>query len=353
MSARFQGDLDKAREVIQCEADALQRMAENLDHQFSRAVELLLACRGNIIVLAVGKSGYVGQKISATLASTGAPSHFVHPAEAVHGDLGRIRSDDVALILSHSGETAEITTILPSLKEFNVPIIAITGRAKSTLAKAAAVPLLTGKLAEACSLDLAPSTSTTVMMALGDALALVLSDRRGFQKEDFARYHPGGSLGRKLAKVQDVMRPLDECRVALECDAVRRALSTLSRPGRRSGAIMAVDTRGILTGIFTDSDLARLLETRQEAALDGPLRNVMTAKPQVVVEGSPLSEAIALIAELKISELPVITTEGRLLGLVDITDILPEGVAPREADSQPIALPIAISAATTSTPLDC
>lgn len=318
-------DLLYAQNIIQCEAQALVGLAHRLDESFHNAVEAVVACRGSVIVLGVGKSGYVGQKISATLASTGTPSHFVHPAEAVHGDLGRLRGSDIALVLSHSGETAEVISILPSLRQIGVPIIGITSERRSTLGESADIALTTGKMQEACSLALAPSTSTTAMMALGDALALVASHRRGFAKEDFARFHPGGSLGRKLARVEEAMRPLGQCRVARESEIVRRTLSSLTRTGRRSGAIMAVDSRGCLTGIFTDSDLARLLETRQEHLLDGPLRKVMTDQPVRVRSGSSLSKAIEIMSMMKISELPVVDESGRLLGQLDITDVLSAG----------------------------
>lgn len=328
-------DLLYAQNIIRCEAQALLGLAHRLDESFHRAVNRIVDCKGSVIVLGVGKSGYVGQKISATLASTGTPSHFVHPAEAIHGDLGRIRADDIALVLSHSGETSEVTSVLASLEKFGVPIIAITSEGNSSLGQAATVALLTGKMEEACALALAPTTSTTAMMALGDALALVASHRRGFAKEDFARFHPGGSLGRKLAKVEEAMRPLGQCRVSRESEIVRRTLSTVARRGRRSGALMAVDSRGRLTGIFTDSDLARLLETHNEELLDGPLRNVMTQQPVKVRAGSSLNKAIEIMSIMKISELPVVDSDGRLLGHLDVTDILSTGELQSEESVDP------------------
>ncbi len=287
-----------------------------------RAVELLLACRGSVIVTGMGKAGLVGQKIMATLASTGTPSHWLHPAEAVHGDLGRIRPQDVVLALSQSGETEEVLRLLPSLAELGVPIVAITARADSSLGRAAAVTLALGTVEEAGTLRLAPSASTTAMLALGDALALVTSRLRNFGHEDFARFHPGGSLGRRLSKAEHHMRPLQQCRVAPDDKPVREVLATTSRPGRRTGAIMLVDGSGRLSGIFTDSDLARLFEQRREGQLDAPIRAVMTAGPLTVAVGTRMTEAVALMARRKISELPVVDADGRPLGLIDVTDVV-------------------------------
>jgi len=203
-----------ARQVILTESRALARVADRLDGEFCRAVQLLYVCRGTVLVSGMGKAGLIGQKIMATLASTGAPSHFLHPAEAVHGDLGRVCRNDVMLMLSQSGETDEIVRLLPSLAEFGVPVVAITGCAASTLGRAAAVVIELGPLEEACALGLAPSTTTTAMLAVGDALALVVSQMRRFSREDFARFHPAGSLGYQLSKVEQHARPLEQCRIA-------------------------------------------------------------------------------------------------------------------------------------------
>jgi len=320
-----------ARQVLECESQTLARVAGGLDSRFCRAVELLYRCRGSVIVSGMGKAGLVGQKIMATLASTGTRSHCLHPAEAVHGDLGRIHPQDVMLVLSQSGETEEVVRLLPSLVELGVPILAITGRSESTLGRAATVTLELGPLEEACSLGLAPSTSTTAMLALGDALALVTSQMRDFGREDFARFHPGGSLGRKLSKVDHHLRPLEQCRVGPEWKTVREVFVSLSVPGRRTGAIMLVDREGKLTGVFTDSDLARLFEHRRDRELDQPVRNVMTADPVTIRTGSRMVDAVAIMARRKISELPVIDAEGRPVGLIDVTDVMsmfPEEVGP-------------------------
>lgn len=318
-----------AREIIQIEADTLKQVGGRLDADFCAAVERLFHCRGSVIVGGVGKAGLIGQKIAATLASTGTRSHFLHPAEAMHGDLGRVHRDDLMLLLSQSGETEEVTRLLPWLKKIPVPILAITGRRTNTLGKAATVVLELGPVKEACALGLAPSTSTTAMLALGDALALVASRMRDFRREDFARFHPGGSLGQQLSHVEDYMRPLDECRVASDAQTVRQVYIEHSRPGRRPGAIMLVDEHDRLTGIFTDSDLARLFESRRDDAVDRPIREVMTAAPRTVELGSRMTDAVAIMAERKISELPVVDGGGLPAGLIDITDVV--SMIPEEA----------------------
>ena len=314
--------LSLARQIIEAEANTLLSLAELLSADFSRAVKLLLGAKGAVVVSGMGKAGHVGQKIAATLCSTGTRSYFLHPAEAIHGDLGRIHKEDIALVLSASGETEEIVRLIPSLQSLGAALIAVTCKPESTLGRAATITLDLGPIQEACPLGLAPSATTAAMMALGDALALVVSQARGFSAEDFARFHPGGSLGRKLAKVEEVMRPLADCRVAQESQTLRSALVNQSRPGRRTGAIMVVNEAGVLTGIFTDSDLARLLESRREASIDQPISQVMTRNPKSVRAGTLLPAACEILAEKKISELPVVDAAGHPLGLVDITDIV-------------------------------
>jgi arabinose-5-phosphate isomerase len=306
-------------------------LADRLGEEFCHAVALLTSVRGSVIVSGMGKAGLIGQKIAATFASTGTRSHFLHPSEAIHGDLGRLHSEDVALVLSFSGQTEEIVRILPALRELSVPIVAVTGRPESALGKQAVITLDLGAIREACPLGLAPTASTAAMLALGDALALVLSRIRGFSSEDFARFHPGGSLGRKLARVEEAMRPLEQCRVALVTQTLRETLVGQSRPGRRTGAIMVVDDAGALVGIFTDSDLARLLEANRDVAIDGPLADVMTESPATTAMGELLSTACELLSRRKISELPVVDQAGKPVGLIDITDVV--GIAPEEVQS--------------------
>ncbi|HVC95559.1 MAG TPA: KpsF/GutQ family sugar-phosphate isomerase [Pirellulales bacterium] len=310
------------REIIQQEAQALATLARELGSHFARATAYLHSCRGAVVVTGMGKAGLIGQKISATLASTGTRSIFLHPAEALHGDLGRVGDDDVVLALSQSGETEEIVRLLPALAAMRLPMIAITTHARSTLGRAADVTLELGALREACPLGLAPSTSTTAMLALGDALALVTSRLLAFGRADFARVHPAGSLGRQLRKVEEQMRPLDECRVARDEQNIREVFAEQRRPGRRTGAILLVGPTGVLTGIFTDSDLARLFEARRDEALDRPIAEVMTSRPQTVYLGSMLMDAVEILAELKISELPVVNASGAPVGLLDITDVV-------------------------------
>lgn len=327
------GQLRYAQDIIRIEGQALLNLASRLDDDFCQAVESLHRCQSSVIVTGMGKAGLIGQKIAATMASTGTRSHFMHPAEAFHGDLGRIHRDDVVLLLSQSGETEEVTQLLPSLAELGVTTIAITGKQTSTLARAASIVLELGPLKEACALGLAPSTSTTAMLALGDALALVASRMQNFQPEDFARFHPGGSLGAQLSNVEQYMRPLDECRVAVEPNSVREILQQRRVASRRSGAIMITDDEGRLSGFFTDSDLARLFERHQNDALDGPIGDVMTKNPVTVPIGSMISDAMDILAERKISELPVIDKDGKPIGLVDVTDLLARGLPVVQADA--------------------
>ncbi|HZN32716.1 MAG TPA: KpsF/GutQ family sugar-phosphate isomerase [Pirellulaceae bacterium] len=315
-----------ARQIVRTEGQTLVALAERLGDEFCRATDLILGSRGSVIVSGMGKAGLIGQKIAATLASTGTRSHFVHPAEAIHGDLGRVHADDVALVLSFSGQTEEVVRILPPLAQLGVPIIALTGQPASVLGRAAAVILDLGAIREACPLGLAPTASTTAMLALGDALALVLSRLRQFSPADFARYHPGGSLGRKLSRVEEAMRPLAQCRLACASQTLRQTLVEQSRPGRRTGAVMVTDDAGKLVGIFTDSDLARLLEANRDAAIDGPLADVMTRTPTTVASGTLLTAACELLSRRKLSELPVVDADGHPLGLIDITDVLGEQV---------------------------
>ena len=314
--------LSAAREIVRLEAVALWRVSNRLGGSLLEAIDVIRRARGCVIVTGMGKAGLIGKKIAATLASTGTRSQFVHPAEAVHGDLGRIHEQDVVLILSQSGETDEVVQLLPSLREFGVPIIAMTANRVSTVGRAASVVVELGHLEEACSLGLAPSTSTTAMLAVGDALALVLSKMSGFGADDFARFHPGGALGRKLSRVDDHLRPLAQCRVALERHTVREVLIECGKPGRRTGAIMLVDDVGKLTGLFTDSDLARLFERRAESALDHPMRESMIRQPRTIQSGARIADAVELLAQCKISELPVVSHDGKPLGLIDVTDIV-------------------------------
>ena len=324
-----------AQEIIQMEADALGELSKQLNADFLKAVSHVFKCETNVIVTGMGKAGLIGQKIAATLASTGTRSHFLNPAEAFHGDLGRIHRNDVVLVLSQSGKTEEIVRLLPSLAELETTVLAITRDSQSPLGLAATVVLELGPLQEACALGLAPSTSTTAMLAYGDAIALVASRMRNFRREDFARFHPGGNLGAQLAEVEQRMRPLAQCRLAEENETLREVLSMRPIEGRRSGAVIIMDTSNQLVGIFTDSDLARLFEDRQENALDRPIGDVMTQQPIIVPAGSMLCDAMAIMAERKLSELPVIDADGKPIGLLDITDLVNEQPVTSTPESRP------------------
>ena len=323
--------LAHGRQILRVEGEAVLRAADTLDTDFCRGVRMIRQCTGSVVVTGIGKAGLVARKISATLASTGTPSHFLHPAEAMHGDLGALRSDDVVLALSQSGETEEITRLLPHLAARRVGLVALTGRPESTLGRAADVVVATGLIREACGLGLAPSTSTSLMLALGDAVALVVSGLRDFTPEDFAARHPGGSLGRQLMLVEDAMRPLAECRLA-QPDETVRAVFARPLPARRTGAVMILDEAGALAGIFTDSDLARLFERRHDAALDEPIGRVMTSRPTTLPVGTRLRDAVTILEARRLSELPVLD-DGRPVGLLDIVDLV--GLVPPEAVATP------------------
>lgn len=314
--------LQMASQIIKKEAAALSRLSKTVPDGLSFAVNTILDCQGAVIVTGMGKAGWVGQKISASLASTGTRSHFLHPAEAVHGDLGRIGPQDVVLALSNSGETAELIQLIPSIHALEVPIVCITATPSCTLARASAVVLDYGRLPEAGNLGLAPTTSTTMMLAMGDALSLVLSELREFRANDFAKFHPGGSLGQKLSNVDEIMRSIDDCRVAKETQTVREIYISCSGSKRRVGVILLTDESGKLTGLFTDSDLARLLEAGDNQAFDSPIRDVMTANPITVRAGTKSVVAVETLACRNISELPVVDSRGCPLGILDITDVV-------------------------------
>jgi arabinose-5-phosphate isomerase len=311
-----------AREVLRIEAEAIERVRDRLDDTLARAADLIYRSSGSVIVTGMGKAGLVGQKLAATLASTGTRAFPLHPAEAVHGDLGRIRSDDVVIALSQSGETEEVLRLIPALRRLGAILIAITERSESSLGRAADLCITLGPIEEACPLGLAPSASTTVLMAVGDALALLVSQMRDFTATDFARYHPAGSLGRKLTRVEDAMRTGAHLRRAHLDETVRSVFIRLAGPRRRSGAVLITNDDSVLLGIFTDSDLARLFERRRETDLDRAIGTVMTADPYTIHVGATLAEAIELLKSHKISELPVVDSGHHLVGLIDVTDLI-------------------------------
>lgn len=318
--------LEFARQVVRAEAAALEMMAGRLDRTFLQAVKLLGNCSGDrpgrVAITGIGKSADIGQKIAGTLNSTGTRAFLLDATRALHGDLGMLHPRDVALILSHSGESEEIIRLLEPIQPLVGAVVALTGNPKSTLARKANLALVYGPLDEVCPLGLAPSASTTAMLALGDALAFTLSQSRDFSASDFAVFHPAGSLGRKLLLVEAVMRRGEELRIAPASNTVRMVFAQVRQTGRRTGAVMLTDPAGKLCGIFTDSDLARLIETRRDQALDHPISEVMTQNPQTILGGARLSEAVDLLRQHKISELPVVDDDQRPVGLIDITDLL-------------------------------
>ena len=316
----------RGRRVLATEAAAVGALEHRLDEAFARACDLLLTCTGRIVVTGMGKSGHVGNKIASTLASTGSPSFFLHPAEAIHGDLGMITAGDVVLALSNSGETAELLTILPLIKRLDVPLIALTGNGVSTLSRYATVTLDVSVPEEACPLNLAPTASTTATLAMGDALAIAVLEARGFTEEDFARSHPGGSLGRRLLlHVEDVMRKGDDLpRVGPEA-LLREGLLEMSRKGL--GMTTIVDAADHVLGIFTDGDLRRALD-RQVDVHQTRMREVMTVGGKVAEPRMLAAEAVHLMDTYRITSLPVVNVaEGRrLVGALNVHDLLRAGV---------------------------
>lgn len=314
--------LDYARQIVRGEAAALEMVASRLGDAFLQAVDLCFQCPGRVGITGTGKSADVGQKMAGTLNSTGTRAYVLDSTRAVHGDLGMVHPNDVVIALSHSGESEEIVRLLGPLRSLASAVVALTSNGKSSLARQADVAIILGPLEEVCPLGLAPSTSTTAMIAVGDALAFVLSRMRNFTHEDFARFHPAGSLGRRLLRVDALMRRGRELRLAPETQTIREVFATVGRRGRRTGAVMLTAATGRLSGLFTDSDLARLFEQRNDAALDRPIREVMTPNPFTVLPGTRITDAIEIMRVHRISELPVVDASGQVLGLLDITDLI-------------------------------
>jgi arabinose-5-phosphate isomerase len=314
--------LAHAADVIQIEATAIENLKKGLDERFSLAVDLILATSGQVVVTGMGKAGLVGRKISATLASTGTPSIFLHPAEALHGDIGRIRPQDVVLALSNSGETAEVNATVPIARKIGAEVIAMTGRADSTLGRLASAVLDIGHVEEACPMKLAPTASTSAMLVLGDALAMVVLAERGFDAEAYALYHPAGSLGRKLLRVREVMRQGEKLPLVTHGTRVDEVLITMSRTPGRPGAALVVGPAGRLLGIFTDGDVRRLLETGEMKHLHAPVDDFMGANPKSIGPEDLVEQAQRLLQEHHIDQVPVLDDDGRPVGLLDVQDLL-------------------------------
>ena len=311
--------LETARRVLRIEAQAIEDVLARLDNSFARAVDLLFACKGRVVVTGMGKSGLVGRKISATFSSTGTPSFFLHPAEALHGDLGMLAGGDTLLAITYGGETQEILNLLESLKRLEIPIVTLTGNPKSTLAEASEVVLDVSVKEEACSLNLAPTASTTVAMAVGDALAVSLLDRRGFQHDDFAALHPAGRLGKKLLRVENLMH---------SGDALPRVSPETSMPAtfhemsaKKLGMTTVTTPDGKLAGILTDGDLRRLMEKHGGATLSMTAGDCMVRNPQTINPKLLASEALNLMEKKKITSVVVVDASQKVVGVVHLHDL--------------------------------
>lgn len=313
--------LNQAREVLREEALCLQQLGEQLGSEFLSAVDCILKCSGRVVVTGIGKAGLVGRKISATLSSTGTPSFFLHPAEGIHGDLGMVTSSDVVMALSNSGESGEVLAVLPTLKILGTPIITITSKPDSTLGKNSDLVLAIPVEKEACPLGLAPTTSTTAMLALGDALAVVLLRSRNFTPEDFALFHPGGALGRRLLlTVERLMHTDEENPLVPENATVKEAIIVMTARGN-IGAASVVDGDGRLTGILTDGDLRRLIKGHEQP-LDMTVGEVMTRHPKTITPEKMAAEAMHIMEEKEITVLPVVDDQRRPLGIIHLHDII-------------------------------
>jgi len=316
--------IERGKSVIDIEQAAVSALKNKIDHEFAKACELLISCEGRIVVIGMGKSGHIGNKIAATLASTGSPSFFVHPGEASHGDLGMITNKDVVLALSNSGETHEVTTLLPVIKRIKVPLISMTGNPKSTLSKFANVNLDTSVEKEACPMNLAPTASTTVSLVMGDALAVALLDARGFTEDDFALSHPGGSLGRRLLlKVEDVMHKDKLVPIVSLDTCINDALLEMSE--KRLGMTCIVDSAGQLKGLFTDGDLRRTLASELNFRTT-PISQVMTAGCQTITANKLAAEALQIMEEKSINGLVITDENNRPIGALNMHDLLKSGV---------------------------
>ncbi len=316
-------DLEYARKVIEAEADAIISVKPIVDAAFTRACRMIYECSGSCIVSGIGKAGIIGQKISATLASTGTPSHFLHPAEAVHGDLGRLRKDDIVIVLSYGGETDEVTRLINMVKQLDIQLIAITGERDSTLCKYSDVALCMGQMEEACPLGVAPSVSTTCMLAVGDALALTIMKARNFGVEDYVRFHPGGSLGTKLMTVAQSMlfRPGEKLPVANAGDTIKVLLEKTGEI-KRHGATMVVNEGGKLAGIITDADLRRLITKHGIEVFEFMAGDVMTRSCKKIRADALAAEATAIFHKYRIDDLPVVDADDKPVGLIDVQDIV-------------------------------
>jgi arabinose-5-phosphate isomerase len=319
---------ERAKRVLRVEADAVAALIDRIDEQFEKAVEMVLKCKGRVVVTGMGKSGLIGKKIAATLASTGTPALFLHPAEGIHGDLGMVTRGDIVIALSNSGETEEVALMLPSLKRLGIKIIALTGNPESTLAKNSDVVIDVGVKEEACPLGLAPTASTTATLAMGDALAVVLLDQRGFKEEDFACFHPGGALGKKLLlRVRDLMHTGDAVPIVSEETLIKDAIYEIS--SKKMGITAVLNASGKLVGVISDGDLRRWMEKTEKSGenlLSKKAADIMTLNPKVANKDSLAAEAVALMEKNSITCLIVSDHDARPEGVIHLHDLLKAGV---------------------------
>jgi len=310
---------ETALRVLEIESQAILDLRGRLDASFERAVDLLFQCRGRVVVTGMGKSGLIGQKLSATFSSTGSPSLYLHPAEAIHGDIGRIVAGDVALAISYSGETGELLTLTPALKRLGCPLVTMTGNPRSTLATLADVHLDVSITQEACPLGLAPTASTTAALAMGDALAMALLEKRGFTVDDFAVRHPGGALGKKLLRVEDAMHAGEDVPSVEETAPMRDVLFEMTR--KRLGMTTVVDEEGRLAGVISDGDLRRQMEKHGDGMLQRAARECMTRSPRLIDRSALATEALRAMEEARITSLIVVDGDGRPEGVVHLHDL--------------------------------
>ncbi len=315
----------RAKEVLEIEAAAVKHLVRNLDKDFSKAIDVIAECKGRVVLAGMGKTGVVARKISATLSSTGTPSIYIHSAEAVHGDLGQVTRDDVVILISSSGETEETVRLLPLLKKIGCRTIAMTGGLKSLLAKHCDLVINVSVQKEGCPLGLAPMASTTATLAMGDAIAACLIDRKNFKREGFAFFHPGGSLGRRLLlTVQDIMRKGHDFARVRDTALVKDVLLAITQA--RCGSACVVDGKKHFVGIFTDGDLRRHIE-EDPGILSKQVRSVMTKNPLTISKDRLATEAFDILMQKKVDELPVVDAKGSLVGLLDVQDLLKAGLA--------------------------
>jgi len=315
--------IERAREILQIEKEGLEEIAKNLDSSFIKALELILTTKGRVVVTGVGKSGIIGRKISATLSSTGTPSFFLHPVEALHGDLGMVTPEDILLAISYSGNTLEVCELASILKKRNIKIISLTGNPESNLAKLSDIVINTRVPKEACPFNLAPTTSTTATLALGDAIAICLFELKGLGSEDFRKNHPGGSLGERLkVKVREIMLTDEKIPVVSEGTLLEDAIVEIDK--KRLGCVLITNSLGILTGIITDGDLRRIF-LKYKTYSNIKVEEVMTKNPKVIEENRLASEALEIMEKYLITVLPVINYDNKLVGILHLHDILGKG----------------------------